>query len=88
MSGGADPIDRERHSPARSAATTVRETADFERVLQAINRGQDDDSCLSGRYYNERYWRNAKAALSRIALQLDRVTGERDALKAVIDSDE
>jgi hypothetical protein len=71
-----------------TAATSVRQTADFERVLQAINRGQDDDSCLSGRHYNERYWRSAKAALGRIALQLDRAASERDALKAVFDASE
>ena len=71
-----------------SSAASVRQSADFERVLQAINRGQDDDQCLSGRHYDERRWRNAKAALSRIALRLDRAESERDALKAVIDGGE
>ena len=63
----------------------LEESGFAKRVREALEKGQRDDSLLSGRDYNERYWRSAKAALGNLERQLDVVTRERDALRAVLD---
>ncbi len=69
-------------APVRNAT----DSAHFVRVRDALRHGQNDDQLLSGRFYNERYWRSAKASLSVIARELDAVTRERDALQAVVEA--
>jgi hypothetical protein len=62
--------------------------ADFTRIRQALEHGQADDKVLSGRDYNERYWRSAKAALGRIARQVEVTARELEAFRVVLDETE
>lgn len=56
-----------------------------DRILAALNRGQRDSQLLDGRGYDRAYWSSAKAAVSKLERELTQVTGERDALRAVVD---
>lgn len=71
-----------------TSAAKPSEGEHFVRVRVALERGQRDDRLLGGRGYDDRYWRSAKAALTKIGRELDKAASERDALKAVIDGAE
>ena len=84
----ADRQDRTVSGTESPNAASASESAHFVRVRVALERGQRDDRLLGGRGYDDHYWRGAKAALSKIARELDKATSERDALRTVIDGGE
>jgi hypothetical protein len=60
------------------------EMSDLERIRAALAKGERNDRFLDGRYFDRRYWINAKAALGRIERRVQVSEGERDALLAVV----
>jgi hypothetical protein len=64
----------------------LRPQPNFERIRDALVRGERDCILLDGRNFDRQYWINAKAALGRIERQLQVAEGERDALREVWES--
>ncbi len=83
-----------RHTSAatkREQLSKSPKLTDFERIRDALVKGEDNDRLLDGHDFDHRYWINAKAALGRIERKLEVAERERDALRhsydeALIDS--
>ena len=60
----------------------------YERVMEALKRGESDARLLDGRDFDARYWQNARRQLSNLRRERDQLEAERDAFSAVLAHEE
>jgi hypothetical protein len=71
-------------SSPRESLRRKRSIGDFERIRQALAKGEDDARFLDARDFDRLPWTNAKAALGRIERRLMVAESERDALRGAL----